>query len=267
MQAKINGVTIHYETLGEGPAMVCVHGLGGTSNIWHAQRVTLSKYYKVVTYDLSGSGRSERARREYSIEGWADELAGLLDHLQIAQAVVMGHSMGTVIAQKFAAKYPQKTTALVVAGGLVEFNEATKEVFRQRAAMAETEGMVPVADEVLAAGLSAGSREKNLALTGMVREMLAANDPQCYAAHCRALIAGSAKEDQPKITCPTLVIVGDQDTVTPLVLTLRIARAIKKSQIRIVPETAHMTMLEAPGAFNAAVLEFLAGVWAAGAST
>lgn len=266
MHANIHGLTIDYETHGDGPAIVCVHGLGGTANIWHAQRVTLSKYYRVVTYDLSGSGRSEKSRREYSIDAWADELSGLMDHLQLTQAVVMGHSMGTVIAQRFAAKYPQRTTALVLAGALVELNPPTKDVFRQRAELAEKEGMVPVADMVITGGLSAGSREKNLALTGMVREMLAANDPACYAAHCRALVAGSVKDDQPKIACPTLVIVGDQDPVTPLVLTLRIARAIKNSQIRIVPETAHMTMLESPGPFNAAVLEFLAGVWASGAA-
>ena len=120
MQANIHGVGIHYETQGDGPPVVFVHGLGGTSNVWHAQRVTLSKNFRVVTYDLSGSGRSDRSRRQYSIDGWADELAGLMDHLSIPAAVVVGHSMGTVVVQRFAAKYAKRPTAIVLAGALVD---------------------------------------------------------------------------------------------------------------------------------------------------
>src|SRR5581483_4783946 len=120
-------ISIHYESQGEGPPIVLVHGLGGTSNIWHAQRVTLSKYYRVVALDLSGSGRSDRSKRSYSIDGWADEIAGLMDHLKLPAAVVVGHSMGTVIVQHFAAKYPDKTKAIVLAGALVELGPPGKE--------------------------------------------------------------------------------------------------------------------------------------------
>jgi 3-oxoadipate enol-lactonase len=260
MLATINGITIHYESQGDGPPLVFVHGLGGTSNVWHAQRVTLSKYYRVVAYDLSGSGRSDKSRRQYAIAGWADELAGLMDHLNLPAAVVVGHSMGTVIVQHFAVKYPQKTTALVLAGALVELGPPGKEAFTKRAETVEKEGMIGVADTVLGGALSAGTRERNLALTGMVREMLLSNDPACYAGHCRALIAGSAKADQPKIACPTLLVVGDQDPVTPLGLQRQVAAALKNSSIRVVPNTAHLTMLEAPEAFNTILLEFLATI-------
>ena len=260
MQANIHGVGIHYETQGDGPPVVFVHGLGGTSNVWHAQRVTLSKNFRVVTYDLSGSGRSDRSRRQYSIDGWADELAGLMDHLSIPAAVVVGHSMGTVVVERFAAKHAKRTTAIALAGALVELGPPGKEAFTKRAETVEKEGMIGVADAVLGGALSAGSRERNLALTGMVREMLLSNDPACYAGHCRALIAGSAKADQEKIACPTLLVVGDQDPVTPLALQRQIAAAIKNSRIRIVPNTAHLTMLESPEAFNAILLEFLATV-------
>jgi 3-oxoadipate enol-lactonase len=260
MLATINGATIHYESQGDGPPIIFVHGLGGTSNVWHAQRMTLSKYHRVVAYDLSGSGRSDRSRRQFSIHGWADELAGLMDHLHLPAAAVVGHSMGTVIVQHFAAKYPQKATALVLAGALVELAPPGKEAFTKRAETVEKEGMIGIADTVLGGALSAGTRERNHALTGMVREMLLSNDPACYAGHCRALIAGSAKADQPKIACPTLLVVGDQDSVTPLGLQRQVAAAIKNSRLRVVPNTAHLTMLETPEAFNTILLEFLATV-------
>lgn len=260
MQANVNGSTLFYESQGDGPPIVLVHGLGGTGNVWHAQRATLSRYFRVITYDLSGSGRSDRSKRSYSIEGWVDELAGLVTHLQLDQVVVAGHSMGTVIVQKFAARHAAKTKAIILAGALVELGPPGKEAFAKRAETVEREGMIGVADAVLGGALSPGTREHNLALTGMVREMLLSNDPICYAGHCRALMAGSAKADQPNITCPTLLVVGDQDPVTPLGLQKQIAAAIRNSRIRVIPGTAHLTMLESPAAFNVAVLEFLASI-------
>src|SRR5436305_15077640 len=119
--AIIKGLEIHHEVEGEGPPIVFVHGLGATSNAWHAQRTTLSKCYRVIVYDRSGSGRSQRAREGYSINAWTDELAGLLDYLAVPSAVVVGHSLGSMIAQRFAAKYAARTKALVLAGGEAEF--------------------------------------------------------------------------------------------------------------------------------------------------
>jgi 3-oxoadipate enol-lactonase len=257
MIASIKGVNVNYELQGDGPAILFIHGLGGTSNVWHAQRVGLSKYYKVVALDLTGSGRSDKSKKDYSIDAWTEEAAGLLDHLKIEQAVIVGHSMATVIAQHFAAKYPQKTAALVLCGGLVELGPPGKEAFTKRAETVEKEGMAAIVDAVLGGALTAATREANPALTGLVRELLMPNCPACYAGHCRALVAASAKADQAKIACPTLLLVGDQDPVTPLALQKTIAAAIKNSCIRVVPSTAHLTMLETPGAFNAALLEFL----------
>jgi 3-oxoadipate enol-lactonase len=258
--ATINGSAIHFESQGDGPAIVFVHGLGGTSNVWHAQRATLSRYMRVITFDLPGSGRSDKSKKTYSIDGWADDIAGLMDHLGQHDAVVVGHSMGTVIVQKFAAKYPQKAKAIVLAGALVELAPPGKEAFTKRAETVESQGMIGVADQVLLGALSPGTRERNPALAGLVREMLLSNCPTCYGGHCRALIAGSARADQPRIACPTLLVVGDQDPVTPLALQRQIAAAIANSKIRIVPDTAHLTMLETPGAFNAILLEFVAGI-------
>src|SRR5207237_730003 len=113
----VNGLEIHHETQGEGPPIVFVHGLGATSNVWHAQRMTLSKSYRVIVYDRSGCGRSQKAPAGYSIDGWADELAGLLDSLAVPSAVVVGHSLGSMVAQRFAGKYAARTQALILAGG------------------------------------------------------------------------------------------------------------------------------------------------------
>jgi 3-oxoadipate enol-lactonase len=261
MLANVQGVNIWYEIAGDGLPIVFIHGLGGTSNVWHAQRVALVKYFKVVTVDLPGSGRSDKTEREYSMEKWVEQVAGLADAIWLDKFVLVGHSMTTVLAQKFAAKYGSRLTALVLCGPLTELAQPAKEAFAKRAETVEREGMIAVVDGILAGALTPAAREGgNAALAGLYRELLLSNDPVHYAAHIRALIAGSAKADQPMVTVPTLILVGDQDGVTPLSLCRPIAAAIKNCRIRVIPGTAHLTMLERSAEFNAALIEFLAAV-------
>src|SRR5262249_17856590 len=116
-------------------------------------------------------------------------------------------------------------------------------------------------DGILSGALTASAREGgNAALAGLYRELLLSNDPMHYAGHIRALIAGSAKADQGRIDVPTLILVGDQDGVTPLSLCQPIMQAISVCRIRVVPGTAHLTMLERPAEFDTALVEFLATV-------
>ena len=258
--AMINGFDIQHEIQGEGPPIVFVHGLGATSNVWHAQRVTLSKYFKVIIYDRSGSGRSQKRRDGYSIDAWADELAGLLDHLAVPSAVVVGHSLGSMVAQRFAGKFPTRTKALVLAGGEAELGAEAKKILTERAQTIEANGLLVVVGSWLTAVLSAATREANPALEGLTREMFLSNDANTYAQHCLALRDGDVRSDHANIVCPTLLMIGDQDLVTPLSWQRQIAAGIANSRIRIIPNTAHMTMLEAPAVFNTVLLDFLAAL-------
>jgi len=256
--ATINGLDICHEVQGDGPPIVFVHGLGATSNIWYAQRVLLSKQYRVIVYDRSGAGRSQKARDGYSIDAWADELAGLLDHLAIPSAVVVGHSLGSMIAQRFAGKYASRTRALILGGGEAELGQEAKKVLTDRARAIEAQGLLAVVGPWLDSVLSAATREANPALAGLLREMFLAYDARTYALHCLALRDGSARSDHPNIRCPTLLMVGDQDLVTPITWQQQIAVAIANSKIRVIPNTAHMTMLERPAVFNSILMDFLA---------
>jgi 3-oxoadipate enol-lactonase len=254
----INGLDIHAEVQGDGPPVVFIHGLGATSNIWHAQRMALSHDYRVIVYDRSGCGRSQKAPGGYSIDAWTDELAGLLDHLAIPWAVVVGHSLGSMIAQRFAGKHVGRTRALVLAGGEAELPAPARQILTERVQAIETEGLVGVVGPWLGASLSAATREANPALAGLVREMFLANDPRAYALQCSALRDGSVWSDLGSIACPTLLLVGDQDMVTPLSWQRRIAAGIADSRIRTIPNTGHLTMLESPAVFNTVLLDFLA---------
>lgn len=251
---------LHCETEGAGPPVVFIHGLGATSNVWHAQRTTLSTYFRVIVYDRSGCGRSPGSPGAYSIDGWADELAGLLDDLGVARTVVVGHSLGSMIAQRFAGKYPSRIRALVLAGGEAELSPEGKEILTERAQTIKADGLTAAVGSWLDGVLSAKTRTGNPALAGLLRAMFLAYDDATYAQQCLALRDGNVRGDHAHIGCPTLLLVGDQDLVTPLSWQQQIAAAIAGSRIGIIADTAHMTMLESPAAFNTAVLEFLAGI-------
>jgi len=90
--------------------------------------------------------------------------------------------------------------------------------------------------------------------------MFLSNDGRTYALHCLALRDGAVRADHGSIVCPTLLMVGDQDLVTPISWQRQIATEIANSRIRIIPNTAHMTMLESPAVFNTVLLEFLAAL-------
>ncbi len=256
----INGLDIYHETDGVGPPIVFVHGLGATSNVWHAQRMALSKYYQVIIYDRSGCGRSQQSSTGYSVDAWADELAGLLDFLAIPSAVVVGHSLGSTIVQRFAGKYATRTKALILAGGEAELTPEAKKAMTERVRSIEANGLTAVAGPWLNAVLSAATREANPALAGLLRAMFLANDARSYAAQCLALRDADVRSDHARIACPTLLTVGDQDPVTPLSWQRPIAMAIPGSRIRVIPNTAHMTMLESPSVFNTVVSDFLAAL-------
>ena len=251
---------LHYEVDGEGEPLVFIHGLGTTSDVWFAQREVLSKQFRVIVYDRSGCGLSALSGDGYSIEAWSDELAGLLDHLGVASAVVVGHSLGSTVALHFAARHPDRTRALVLAGGEAALTQEGKEILSERADLIEAHGLTAVADSWLGSVLSPATRIGNPTLAGLLRAMFVSNDARAYAQQAGALRDADVRPAQSDIACPTIVIVGDQDSVTPLSWQRAIKAAIPGSRLRIIPGTGHMTMLESPTAFNVARLEFLAGL-------
>jgi pimeloyl-ACP methyl ester carboxylesterase len=185
-------------------------------------------------------------------------LAGLLDHLAIPAAVVVGHSLGSMVSLRFAARYAARTKALILAGGEADLTPEAKHILTERAGTIAAEGQLAVIGPWLNTVLAPATREANPVLAGLLREMFLGYDGKTYAQHCLALRDGAGQTNLAQIKCPTLLTVGDQDPVTPLSWQQAIARGIAGSRIRIIPNTAHMTMIEAPAVFNTVLLEFLA---------
>lgn len=248
---------LRYESSGSGPSVVLIHGLGTTSDVWYSLRNVLESDFHVITYDRSGCGLSPRRSANFSIDAWVDELVELLDQLGVDQTAVIGHSLGSTIAQRFAARYPSLTRALVLVGGEAVLTSEGRDVLTERSALIREFGLVAAADAWLAGSLSEDTRAANPALTGLLRAMFLANDADSYIAQAETLRDADVETSDAQILCPTLLIVGDEDHVTPVSWQQQIAAAIPGSRVSIIPGTAHMTMLEAPEAVGSEVLTFL----------
>jgi len=229
---------------GEGPPVVMVHGLGGSSNSFQTLMGTLEDY-RVLRPDLPGAGRSALRPGVPGMKGLVSALRDGLRATGISRAHFVGHSMGTLLCQYLAADTPTTVGSLTLYGTILEPPAATRQALKERAETARTEGMTAIADAVSTGSVSAAVRAANPAVPAFVRESLMRQEPSGYAAHCEALSAAQAA-DHDAIRCPTLLVAGDDDPVAPLAMARQLNARISGSQVESLPGVAHWMMLEAP---------------------
>jgi pimeloyl-ACP methyl ester carboxylesterase len=256
MFIELNGVKHHYLSKGEGPPVVLVHGLGGTLHVWYGVIENLALHHHVIALDVSGHGRSDAGRSAPSIAGYADDVRALIEALELPAVTLVGHSMGTLIAQHLAATRPEVVDQLVLVGGISYFEPPAKDAYIKRAEIVEADGMDGLVDDWLPGALAPRTAAHSPQLVGLLRDLFLRNNPQNYANACRALAkAPSILREQ--IGQPTLLVVGDHDRSTPIAMTEELHRDIPVSLVRVIPSAAHWVTLEQPDAVAAAILEFL----------
>ena len=255
MFADIDGNSLHYVSYGEGPPVVFVHGLGGTANIWHGVMQAMQQHHHGVAVDLRGHGRSQ-GRGKFSIEGWTKDLQRLIHHLELPAVTLVGHSLGSLVAQHLAHSSPDTVDQLVLVGGISYFQPPTADAYRERADLVEQDGLDGLVDAWLEGAVSPQSHATHAGTVGLLREMFLRNEPQNYAKACRAL-ADAPRIRRDEIGQPTLVITGAHDRSTPLAMAEEITSSIPVSRVRVLPDVGHWLPVEAPGALAATILEFL----------
>jgi 3-oxoadipate enol-lactonase len=235
---------IQLEVDGQGEPVVFVHGLGGTSNTFAA---TIDSFagFRCIRPDLPGSGRSPRPYEPLSIATMAAAVIDVLRAIAGAPAHLVGHSMGTLVAQHVAAAAPEHVRSLSLFSPILEPGEAARQRLRERAAIARREGMVAVADAVAAAGLSSSTRATSPVTTAFVRESHMRQDAEGFAQSCEALADGRGA-DLRLIRCPVLVATGDEDSIAPPGVAQALADKLKGARVKIFERCGHWTPLERP---------------------
>lgn len=243
------------EKSGSGPAVVLIHGLGGATTVYEPQVAALAETHTVVRYDLSGHGRSPYAGPP-SIEGWVAELVELLDAEGIEQTALVAHSMGTLVANTFAARFPDRVTKVALLGAVRAQPEQAKAATRTRARTVRGGGMAAVADTVLGAALSTITHSDKPVSVAAVRELLLGQDPEGYAGACEAL-AAATEPDFSAVGAPVLLVTGDEDRVSPVATNETLLASYPNAQLHVLEGVGHWHSLEDPTAVTSLLVEFL----------
>jgi pimeloyl-ACP methyl ester carboxylesterase len=242
---------------GQGFPLVFVHGFTTTSEFWREQAEEFSQAYHVIRINLPGHGASPApTSRRYRLEDFVEDVNRVFRELGIEKAVLIGLSMGGIVAQKFALKYPHLLKALV----LVDTTshgigpDATADAFL---AIADKRGLKQAVQDL--SDISFSSSASPVLLEWARREVI--QTPEFVArAAVRSLNDADTRSSLSQIKMPTLVIAGDEDRVTPPQESEILAKGIGGSTLSLIPGAGHFSMLENPVAFNRILRRFLDGL-------
>ena len=251
---------IHLLDAGEGRPLLLIHGFPLDQSLWAGQQSELSSHCRVLTPDLRGFGQSRSSAAATSLAQAADDLAQLLDRLQINEPVILGGlSMGGYIAWSFWQQHRTRLAGLVLCDTRAAADPPDVAAGRERlAAQALQEGVAGAVQEMLPRLLSATTREAAADRVDSLRQVMESTLPATYAAAQRAMAQRPDMSAQlPEIDVPTLVICGQDDQITPPAEMRTMAAAIPGARYHEVPQAGHLAPWEQPQSVNAAVREFL----------
>ncbi|AIR90465.1 alpha/beta fold hydrolase [Pseudomonas cremoricolorata] len=248
-----------YFSQGQGQPVVLIHGVGLNKEMWGGQVVGLAADYRVICYDMLGHGQSRVPAADTPLQGYADQLAELLDHLQIPQATVIGFSMGGLVARAFALAYAQRVSALVVLNSVFNRSPEQSAGVIARAAQAAELGPDANVDAALERWFSREYKAANPAQVAALRQVLANNDPQGY--HTTYSLFATQDmyraDDLGRIQVPTLIATGELDAGSTPAMARQLAARIPNAQCAVLAEQRHMMPVEAPREVNKMLLDFL----------
>ena len=259
MSVDCGGAALHVEERGAGAALLLVHGFPLDAALWHPQLDGLADVARVVAPDLRGLGRSAGGDAPPTIDAYADDLACVLDALGIEQAVVGGLSMGGYVALAFWRRHRARVRALVLADTRAGADDdAGRARRRELMALVRAEGAGTIAERMIEGMVGRSTRRRAPELVEDVRRMLARQPTDGIV---RALQAMHDRPDSAPtlatIDVPTLVLVGDEDVVTPVDEARRLHAGIAGSRLAVIEGAGHVSTLERPGAANHLLREFL----------
>lgn len=253
---RANGVALHYEDSGgDDPLIVFANSLGTDFRIWDKVAGKLGKSYRVVRYDKRGHGLSEATPPPYAMTDHVGDLAALLDALKVKAAVIVGLSVGGVIAQGLAATRPDLVRALVLSNTAHKIG--TAESWNARIDTVTKNGIGAIADNVMKLWFTPAFRDPANAEFVGCRNMLVRTPLDGYVGTCAALRDADLTESTRALKVPTLCLVGDQDGSTPPDLVRSTAELIHGAEFRVIAGAGHIPCIEQPDAMTDLIRQFL----------
>lgn len=256
METYLNGIRMLYDDVGEGKAVLLLHAFPLRGAMWRPQVEALRERYRVIVPDLRGFGGTDAPPGPYSMDQQADDMAALLEYLGVERAALVGLSMGGYISFAFWRRHRDKVAALVLAdtraGADSDEGKAGREA---NARLAEERGPAAIADKLIPGLVAAAAPES---LRAELRAMTLANSADGIAGALRGMaLRPDSTPDLANIQVPTLVVVGSEDSLTPPSEAQALHAAIAGSRLVEIAGAGHLSSLEHPEEFNAALGSFL----------
>jgi 3-oxoadipate enol-lactonase len=250
MKIKANGIEINYEIEGGGPWLTMSHSLACDLHMWDPQMPALTKRFKVLRFDTRGHGQSSAPAGEYTLEQMADDVKGLLDALGIRQTHWAGLSMGGMIGQAFALRYPGIFQSLVLADTTSRRPPDAAKMWGDRIQTAKTKGMDALVESTLARWFTEPYRNARKDVMQRVGEGIRRTPVEGFAGCCAAISKVDYLDRLKEIRVPALVMVGEHDHGTPPEAARKIQENLPGSELRIIPSAAHLSNIEQTEEFN-----------------
>ena len=256
---RLDDFQMAYTDTGIGRPLVLIHGYPFNRTLWDEQVNVLTHSYRVIVPDLRGFGDSDASTGPSTMNRLAQDVARLMDHLGISQAVIGGLSMGGYVVLAFYKQFPSRVRALILADTRAQADtEDGKQTRAQQAEKALTEGMGGIADAMLPKLLTPETVSKRPEIVKRVRDMMLKTKPEGAAA---ALQGMAEREDQTQllsqITVPTLILVGTEDPITPVADSEKMHEAIRGSRLVVLDKASHVSNIEQAEEFNQELKRFL----------
>ena len=259
MKAKANGNDVYYEIHGKegAPWLTLSHSLACSVRMWDEQIASFKDRYRILAYDTRGHGQTSAPTGDYTLEQLADDLKGLLDHLKISKTHYCGLSMGGMIGQTFALKYPGILQTLVLADTSSRIPPEVGPVWEERITVAQTQGMQALVPPTLERWFTAPYRSAHPETMQRIGKLIADTPVPGYVGCCRAIPKLNLTDRLKEIKVPIQIIVGADDQGTPVAMSQAIHDNAPGSRLDILPQAAHLSNIEQPQAFDRALGEFL----------
>ena len=257
---EANGAGLRCELSGGGDrTLVLVHEMGGSLESWDDVAPRFAKSRRVLRYDTRGAGMSQKVRGELTLDTMADDIAALLDHFGIAGKVALaGVAVGGAIALHFAARYPERTSAVAVGSPATGIAAERRAAALERLARIEAAGMAVAVEDSMLNGYAPELRG-DIARFERFRTRWLGNDPSSYATIWRMLAAADMQDELARLACPVLVIGGSLDRVRPPPLAESVAKAIPGARY-VEIRTGHYMSVQTPDLISDCIDEFLRSV-------
>ena len=261
MKIRVNDVDLAYDDHGIGIPIIFLHAFPLSRSMWDGITTALleDQRYRLVTLDWRGFGESDITSDILTMDMFADDVVALMDALGMQQAVICGLSMGGYAAFALWRKYASRIQGLILADTRPGADNDEGKVNREQLAqLVESQGVDAVADMQVPRLLSEYTRQHHQEVELRVRQMIGAATPQGVAAASRGMAERPDSTNLLQdITCPTLILVGEQDAITPSATVQEYASKIANAQFAVIPQAGHLSNVEQPEAYLEQMRRFL----------